>query len=201
MPVEDKYLERAGGSLATFVGTALANIEDAQYKRRMDFAVFFLAFLEKLKELGVDPENADQVVKTFMLFADRPQFVTGGELQVGGAIENMDQTELGVDLKINFSVGGLALAGGIAQGGIEGGLSYRTFSSQTVKQNFSAIVRWEYAAGPILMTQEDFSAITAAVLKDPTITIPVIAAEDFSNPIVLMSKLLPFLAATGVSIG
>jgi len=189
----DTYLKRAGGSLAQFVGNSLAEIEKSDVSRRLKFIAAFLAFLNGIKDSGFAPTEAKTLVETFLFFEGQPQTTAGGDLEVGGTIQNVKETELGIDVGIEFGAPAIPVAGGLSAG-LDVGFGFRRKDSESTSQNFRAALRFFRASGPIKLSDEMLAKSVEAVLADPTIEIPTISdsnPDDSSD--ILQSQIVPFL--------
>jgi len=190
----DSYLKRAGGDLAQFIGKSLEEIEKSDVSRRLRFIAAFLQFLTGVKEAGFAPADAKSLVETFLFFEGQPQTTAGGDLEVGGMIQNVKETELGIDIGIEFGAPAIPVAGGLSAG-LDLGFSYRQKDSETTRQNFRAALRFFRASGPVKMSDEMLGKAVEAVLADPTIEIPTVSEDGASDSSdILQSQVLPFLA-------
>ena len=188
----DTFLKRAGGSLAQFVGNSLSEIEKSDESRRIKFIAAFLDFLKGVQESGFATDDAKSLVETFLFFEGQPQTTAGGDLEVGGTIQNVKETELGIDVGIEFAAPSMPFAGGLSAG-LDVGFGYRRKDSETTSQNFRAALRFFRASGPIRLSDEMLLKSVEAVLENPNIEIPKITSDPDDSANVLESKVLPFL--------
>lgn len=189
----DTYLDRQGGSLAKFTGKVLDEIAGGAYKRTAKFVVLWLDFLKGIKEAGYEPGDARSLVETFLMFRGTPQVIAGGTMEVGGNIKNVSETDMGIDIGIEFAAPALPFLGG-ASAGIDAGFSYRTREAETVQQNFRCQLRWMLSSGPVPLTQESLTAAAEKVLESTEIEIPKVGEEDLADSTSLLTKALPLLA-------
>jgi len=194
----DSYLKRMGGSLAQFTGTTLGEIEMSDFARRAKFVALWLDFLKGIKEAGFSPDDAEKLVATFLSFEGTPQVVTGGTLEVGGQIVNVKETELGLDVGIEFGAPNMTYLGG-SSAGLDLGVSFRREDKESVSQNFRAMIRWMRTSGPVRINEQGLLEAATKVLEAPTITWPDVNADDVSDSSDLLTgAIIPFLTGVGV---
>jgi len=192
----DTFLKRAGGSLAKFTGTSLKEIKLVNYDGRRKLVLLWLVFLKGIKEAGFAPEQAKGLVDTFMMFEDAPQVLAGGTMEVGGRIDNVRETEMGIDVGIEFAAPAMPFLGG-SSASLDAGFSYRTLDREQTSQNFKSSMRWALSSGPAQFTPEGFLKAAEMVLADSTIEIPELDPKELNDSSDLLSSaVIPFL--TGI---
>jgi|GEM_PF-6584792 len=198
----DTFLKRAGGSLAQFVGKSLSEIEKSDESRRIKFIAAFLDFLKGVAESGLDVTDAKSLVDTFLFFEGQPQTTAGGDLEVGGMVQNVKETELGIDVGIDFGAPAIPVAGGLSAG-LDLDFGYRRKDNETSRQNFRAALRFFRASGPIKLSDEMLMKTVEAVLENPSIDIPSVNEKDAADGTdILKDRVLPFLSdALGINLG
>lgn len=190
----DTFLKRAGGSIAKFNGKALAEIKLSMFADRRKMVMLWLKFLKGIKEAGFDPSEAKSLVETFLMFEDRPTMVAGGTLEVGGRIDNVRETEMGIDIAVEFAAPAMPFLGGMSAG-LDAGFSYRRLDREQTSQNYRSGIRYSIASGEF--KEEGFVKAAQMVLEKPDIEIPDLKPEEVNDSSdLLSSKVLPFI--TGI---
>ena len=192
MAQKDTFLDRAGGSIAKFTGKSLAEIKLTTFAEQREFVLLFLEFLRGLKETGYGPDEAKSLVDTFLYFTAAPQVIASGTLGIGGQIRTVAETELGLDIGIEFALPEIPFAG--ASAGLDLGFGYRKLEHEATSQNFKSTIQWFRSSGPQRISPESLAAVVEKVLTDKDLAIPDVDEEKVNQPAdLLTAELLPFL--------